>query len=61
MRLALTALIAPTALRSMHGHLDQAADRITGHAQMMLHSDLCGVFDALIDLGCRQRSFPAVR
>ncbi len=58
MRLAFTALIAPTAFLSMQGYLHQAADRITGHAQMMFHADLGRVLDARVDLYHRERGFP---
>ena len=45
---AAIALTAPKALRSMHGNLDQPADRIAGHAEVMLHRDFGGVLDLLV-------------
>ena len=44
MRAALMALMAAMALRSMQGYLDEARNRITGEAQIVLHAYFRGVF-----------------
>lgn len=38
------ARLAATALRSMQGDLHEAADRVAGEAELMLHGDLGGIF-----------------
>ena len=48
MRQALTALTAPMALRSMQGNLDEAADGVAGHAEVVFHGDLGGVLDLVV-------------
>ncbi len=47
MRAALTAFTAPTAFLDT-GNLDQPADWVASHAQIVLHSNLSCMFDFLV-------------